>query len=102
MAQIIWTEPALEDLEVIADYIALDKPSAAKRLVRQVFAGVEQLMLFPQSGGKPRDLMGTPYRQVVLTPLRIFYRVSGEDIFIIYVMRSERPFRVRDAVERER
>jgi plasmid stabilization system protein ParE len=26
MAETIWTEPALSDLDAIADYIALDKP----------------------------------------------------------------------------
>ena len=31
MAQIKWTEPALDDLNEIAEYIALDKPSAAKK-----------------------------------------------------------------------
>ncbi len=37
MAQIIWTEPALLDLNEIAEYIAIDKPSAAIRLVQKVF-----------------------------------------------------------------
>jgi len=37
MAQIIWTEPALSDLDAIAEYIALDKPSAAMKLVQKVF-----------------------------------------------------------------
>lgn len=37
MAEIIWTEPALDELEVIAGYIALDKPGAANRLVKRVF-----------------------------------------------------------------
>ena len=31
MARLIWTEPALTDLEIIAEYIALDKPEAARR-----------------------------------------------------------------------
>jgi len=35
MAQIIWTEPALSDLDEIAEYIALDKPNAANRLVEK-------------------------------------------------------------------
>jgi plasmid stabilization system protein ParE len=30
MAEIIWTEPALSDLDTIADYIALDKPEAQR------------------------------------------------------------------------
>jgi hypothetical protein len=32
MAQIIWTEPALQELDQIADYISLDNPKAAKKL----------------------------------------------------------------------
>lgn len=100
MAQIIWTEPALDDLEVIATYIALDKPVAAKRLVQRVIMRVEQLALFPASGGKPRELSGTPYRQSLISPLRVFYRVSGEQILIIYVMRGERQFRLSDLQKR--
>ncbi len=37
MAQIIWTEPALQDLNDIAEYIAFDKVSTAKHLVQKVF-----------------------------------------------------------------
>lgn len=89
MAQVTWTEPALDDLEAIAAYIALDKPDAAGRLVQRVISRVEQLAIFPLSGGKPRELAGTPYRQLVMNPLRIFYRVDESQVFVIYVMRGE-------------
>lgn len=56
MAKVIWTEPALSDLDAIADYIALDKPSAARELVQRVFAHVEQLAAHPLSGSKPPEL----------------------------------------------
>jgi toxin ParE1/3/4 len=36
MAEIIWTQPALDDLDALADYMALDKPAAASGLVRRV------------------------------------------------------------------
>ena len=36
MAQVIWTEPALLDLNEIAEYIALDKITAAKKFVQKV------------------------------------------------------------------
>ena len=35
MAEVIWAEPALNDLDAIADYIALDIPEAARWLVRR-------------------------------------------------------------------
>jgi hypothetical protein len=46
MAEIIWTEPALSDLDAIADYIALDNPQAAQRLAQRVFEHMEQPLLF--------------------------------------------------------
>lgn len=93
MAEIIWTEPALNDLDAIADYIALDSPEAAKALVRDVFRHVGQLADHPKSGSKPQELQGWRYRQIVEPPCRIFYREEGSRIFILYVMRSEQLFR---------
>ena len=37
MAQIVWTEPALNELDEIAEFIALDKFDAAQKLVQSVF-----------------------------------------------------------------
>ena len=53
MAKVVWTEPALSDLDAIADYIALDKPNAARDLVQRVFSHVEQLAAHPKSGSEP-------------------------------------------------
>ena len=93
MAQIIWTDPALEDLNEIAEYIALDKPSAAKWLVREVLSKVKRLENFPKSGRKPPELNKTRYREVIIPPCRVFYRNEEEKVFILYVMRSERKLR---------
>ena len=93
MALIIWTEPALQDLTDIAEYIALDKLNAAKRLVQKVFSSVERLEQFPESGRMPPELNKSRYLEVVVNPCRIFYRIEKDKIFIIYVMRSERRLR---------
>ncbi len=89
MAQIIWTEPALQDLNDIAEYIALDKVSAAKSLVQKVFSSVERLEQFPKSGRIPPELKKSRYREVTVNPCRVFYRIEKEKVFILYVMRSE-------------
>lgn len=94
MAQIIWTEPALNDLNEIAEFIALDKPSAAKKLVKEVFKSVKRLKDFPDSGKTPEELPETNYREVVVGPCRVFYRVESNKVYILYVMRSERLLRV--------
>lgn len=90
MAEIIWTEPALSDLDAIADYIALDNPEAAQELVQRIFRHVGQLTDHPKSGSKPQELKGWRYRQIVESPCRVFYRQDGDRIYILYVMRAER------------
>jgi toxin ParE1/3/4 len=94
MAEVIWAEPALNDLDAIADYIALDNPEAARRLAQKIFQHVEKLERHPRLGSKPEDLKGWRYRQIVEPPCRIFYREdSGGRVLILHVMRSERLLR---------
>lgn len=100
MARLIWTEPALNDLDAIADYIALDKPDAARRYVQRIFRVVERLALFPKSGSIPPEIPHLPYRQVIVPPCRVIYRIDDEDILIIFVMRSEERLREDEFTER--
>ena len=93
MARLIWTEPALLDLDEIAEYIALDNPLAASRYVGKVFDRVERLEAHPNSGKRPAELRRTSYREVVVPPCRVFYRVEKNVVYILYVMRSERLLR---------
>lgn len=93
MAEVIWTEPALNDLDAIADYIALDNQEAASRLVRKVFAHVDHLEQHPQLGSKPDELKDWRYRQIIEPPCRVFYREEDGKVFILHVMRTEQLFR---------
>ena len=43
MAEVIWTDHALGDLNQIAEYIAVSNLPAAKNLVATIFASVERL-----------------------------------------------------------
>jgi len=93
MAEIVWTEPALDDLEAIAEYIALDNLPAAKGLVQAVFHKVARLEAHPESGRIPPELKGLNYREVVVPACRIFYRIEAEQVFILHVMRQEQDLR---------
>ena len=105
MAEVVWTEPALNDLDTIADYIALDNEEAARQLVRRVFAHVDQLARYPLSGSLPPELRGRRYRQIVEPPCRVFYRAAGTRVIVLHVMRSEqklKPTRLRPPRRRSR
>lgn len=89
MAEVVWTEPALSDLDAIADYIAVDNIAAASELVQRVFTHVGQLAAHPESGSRPVELPKSRYRQIIEPPCRVFYRFDGTRVFVLYVMRSE-------------
>ncbi|HEX8311549.1 MAG TPA: type II toxin-antitoxin system RelE/ParE family toxin [Chthoniobacteraceae bacterium] len=106
MAELIWAEPALHDLDAIADYIALEDPVAARRLVKRVFEHAEQLEAHPESGSHPPELRSSSrrYRQIIEPPCRVFYRhdSSVDKVFVLYIVRGERRFRKNRLSQRDR
>jgi plasmid stabilization system protein ParE len=105
MAEVIWTEPALDDLDALADYIALDKPGAASNLVRRVFSHADLLAEHPEMGPAVPELRpSSRYRQLVEPPCRLFYRhdkATGR-LYILGVMRGEKLFQKRLLQRRDR
>lgn len=101
MAELIWTEPALSNLDAIADYIALENPDAAHALVRRVFHHVDQLIDHPRSGSRPSELRGWRCRQIVEPLCRVFYREESSRVFILHAMRAERLLRPETLTSRE-
>lgn len=93
MAEVVWTEPALQDLDAIAEYIALDTPAAARQLIQAVFDKTERREDFPPSGRMPPELPDSVYREIAMPPCRIFYREDEQRILFLHVMREERQLR---------
>ena len=99
MAQeVIWTEPAVAQLDAIADYIALDKPEAARAVVRKVFAATDDLRKFKALGKPVPEFRHPAYRQLWVAPVWIYYRVERSQVVILHVRRAERPLRVEELV----
>ncbi len=93
MAEVIWTEHALADLNHIAEYIAVSNLPAAKNLVTAIFTSVERLAVHPESGRKPPEIEHLYYRELIQNPCRIFYKYENDQVFILYIMRQERELR---------
>ena len=93
MAEIVWTEPALQSLDEIADYISFDNPEAANKLVSNVFGRIELLAEQPLSGRAIPELELSIYREVIVSPCRIFYSYENRIITIVSILREEQNFR---------
>ena len=99
MAEVIWTESALNALDEIGDYIALDNYDAACRLIRRVFDKVDLLQEIPELGSVPRDLRNTPYRRLIIKPVNVYYRTEADKVVTIFIERGERDFRLSRITE---
>jgi plasmid stabilization system protein ParE len=95
-ARLIWTAPALDDLDDIAAFIALDDRRAAEALVERVLTAIERLRRFPASGRLVPELLPAKlYREVIVPPCRIIYRRERAQVVIVHVLRGERLLRPR-------
>ncbi|CAA0339587.1 Toxin of the toxin/antitoxin chromosome stabilization protein [Alteromonas alvinellae] len=93
MAEIVWTEPALNDLDNIAEYITVSNLVAAKQLVKEVFAKVDMLEEYPKSGKSVSELPSLNYRELYVKPCRIFNKFEDNKAFTLHVMRHEQDLR---------
>ncbi|MCG6202857.1 type II toxin-antitoxin system RelE/ParE family toxin [Psychromonas antarctica] len=95
--KVIWSPLALEKLEVIAEYIASDKSSAAEKWVNDVFDLAELLGSQPKMGREVPELLGSNYREVIFGSYRIIYKIEKE--IKILTLRNCRQLLVIDNVE---
>jgi plasmid stabilization system protein ParE len=104
MAEIIWTHPAVEDVERIVGYFEVDNPDAAQALRRRIVRHVDQLGDHPLSGPIIPEMLRQSrlYRQIVEPPCRVFYRVDREAVIILNVIRGEMQFRAKTLSARYR
>ncbi|MBC2705667.1 type II toxin-antitoxin system RelE/ParE family toxin [Desulfobacula sp.] len=83
--KIIWSPLAINKASEIADYIAQDKPSAAKRWINEVFIKVEQLKSSPQIGRVVPEISDNRFRELIYGNYRIIYRMEIKRISILTI-----------------
>ena len=78
--KLIWTDPSVEDLRSIRNYIARDSEYYAIDLVEQVILAVERLLQFPRLGRVVSETQDQNIRELLCGNYRIVYRIAGERI----------------------
>jgi plasmid stabilization system protein ParE len=96
MARIVWSTPALAQLEAIGAAIEVDKPLAARKVVGRVWHEVGRLAAFPRLGRPIPEFRRPEYRQLWVQPCWIYYRTGPQVIVILHIRRAERPLDLSD------
>ncbi len=73
-----WSPLALERVNDIASYIALDKPIAAENWILELFERVERLPKHPRSGRKVPELGIDRIREIMHNAYRVIYAIDDK------------------------
>jgi toxin ParE1/3/4 len=86
-----WSETSENDLKGIIHYIAEDSPSRANDVFRDIKSKASTLRSFPQRGRIVPELEDqgiTQYRELIVAPWRIIYRISEKAAYVLSVLDS--------------
>jgi len=83
--KIIWSPLAINRASEIAEYIALDKPSAADKWITKIFSKVEQLAPSPEIGRVVPEIGDEQFRELIYGNYRIVYRIEKKQVSILTI-----------------
>ena len=86
--RVVWTEPALDGVARVYDYLYDFNPQAARQVAANILDVDNGLVEFPARG---RQVRHTAMREVMSAyPYIIRYRISGDEVVILRVRHTAR------------
>jgi toxin ParE1/3/4 len=88
---VIWSETSEKDLTGVVEYIAADSPSHAFQIFKEIKEKASRLYTFPERGRIVPELKDQGivlYRELVVPPWRIIYRISKKTVYVLSVLDS--------------
>ena len=90
---VVWTNIAENDLKYNVEYIADDSPANAIKIFKRIKDRASILYTFPERGRivpELRDQGILQYRELIISPWRILYRISEKKVLVLSVLDSRR------------
>jgi len=91
--KVFWAETAEEDLKSIIEYIYSDNPSVARGNLEKIKSKASNLCSFPERGRIIPELKDhgiLQYRELIVPPWRVVYRISELRVYVLSVIDSRR------------
>ena len=91
--EVLWAAVAENDLLGILVYIAEDSPGSATKILSKIKTRTTKLEHSPMQGRIVPELLSqgiSLYREVVIAPWRVIYKIESNRVFILSVLDSRR------------
>jgi addiction module RelE/StbE family toxin len=92
MNRVLWTAPAVSDLDSIREYIARDSEVYADSVLSEIFDAVDQLTAYAESGRVVPELNEKQTRELIVGNYRVMYDIRVDTIRILTVLHGARKF----------
>jgi len=92
---VYWSKIAQDDLVEIIEYIALDSLDNSEVIFKKIKEQAVKLESFPERGRTVSELEFhniNNYRELIITPWRIIYRIEEQKVYVLAVIDSRRNF----------
>ena len=90
---IVWSDPAIEDLEAAVDFIAKDSDVYARSLAQLTVDAAQSLRDIPNRGHRLTNPKLSRYRELIIGSYRLVYLVQKNRILIVAVLNRHRAMR---------
>lgn len=90
---VIWANVAEKDLINIIEYIAEDSPQNAINILTKIRKQASGLYTMPERGRIVPELYDQGillYRELIIEPWRLIYRIADQEIYVLSVIDSRR------------
>jgi len=92
LARVAWTPGASLELVDILGSLSQTSATFAQAFLEELDAGVARLATFPRSGRMVPEFYDDAFRDVIVAPYRILYRIRQDDVEIIGLVHGRRDF----------
>jgi addiction module RelE/StbE family toxin len=88
--KVVWTDPAWEDLEAAAEYIARDSEAYAAAFVEEIKAAATSLSEMPERGQIVPQIGDASIRELLVRPYRLVYQLTEQQVRILAIIHGAR------------
>ena len=91
--KVIWTNVAESDLKDIIEYITIDSPQNALRILKNFKQKTSELYTLPERNRIVPELQDQSilqYREMIIPPWRLIYRIAERKVYVLSLIDSRR------------